>query len=90
MTRLDRTLTLSDPAFICVFCVFCGSISLIYIQHNVSNSLTPADSRDRPIVERHKGIRTRCQGIVAHLGACPTARKMAPQITQNTQKAGCL
>ena len=44
---LDRRLTLSSPVSICVFCVFCGSIFLVYCRHNLANSLTPAEGRDR-------------------------------------------
>jgi hypothetical protein len=55
MIRLDRRLTLSSPVSICVFCVFCGSILLVYWQQNLSNSLTQAESRDRPIVAEAEG-----------------------------------
>jgi hypothetical protein len=38
MIRLDRRLTLSSPVSICVFGVFCGSISLFCSRQNLSNS----------------------------------------------------
>ena len=47
MIRLDRRLTPTSPVSICVFCVFCGSIKLAYCQHNLSNSLTSAERRDK-------------------------------------------
>jgi hypothetical protein len=42
MIRLDSRLILSSPISICVFCVFCGSIFLVYCRHNLANSLAPA------------------------------------------------
>ena len=44
---LDRRLILSPPVSICVFCVFCGSIFLVYCRHNLANSLTPAVQQRR-------------------------------------------
>jgi hypothetical protein len=50
MIHLDRRLTLSLPVLpvsICVFCVFCGSIFLVYCRHYLAKLLTPAEGRER-------------------------------------------
>jgi hypothetical protein len=40
MIRLDRRLTLSSPASICVFCVVCGSTFLVYCPRPAQRALS--------------------------------------------------
>src|SRR6516225_4939067 len=59
MIRLDRRLTLSAPASICVFCVLCGSIFLAYCRHNLANSLTNDWAKSHPALAAERRARKR-------------------------------